>query len=1047
MEAMNPKQRKTWNIVRNCIGAFFAAGCIFLSYIIIGESTLDSDISGNKSNVFDALIKGIRLGPKELEEFTPSLFYYKDGKKTKVNDDTKVSQGTDIFYEFSFSPIDAANKNIEISVSDENLVKVAPSKNALECLQDGHVTITFTSVSNPELVMTSSFEISTNHIGSFWFPADSYVGEIGDHIQLEPQIVPSDAIDPTLLYESTNTKVAEVSDLGEITLVGPGYADIIVRNQDKTSCNWERVIRVDVGLIKGVSLFAEEAVIDAGNSFTIDGAIITGGRAADPALIQIKPDIDDPSLEISEVELKEVIYDENDIAHSKQTFSFDISYVDTTIEEDKVFNIDVSYPLSSGEIVHIESPFVLTVNALPPEPYVELAIFDATLVSRANATKTVTYYSSYNEPVPSYTKATGLKVTMPYQGTTSHCKEYPTPTATVVDNAPIKITATTWDSFTVAAKDNSFLYNTTYYVTFSSALNGVSCGEQTVGVRFNLKQSTDTVTSITSTSLYSLGEGINEFYANEKYEGLSVLTSKTNTSTFTAFTYDLVDEQGNPLDNEALADAPLTNKAGIITSIMPNGKEGMAYIRARSTFEINHIPNMGEGFVPVQAIYPCFFTNEIDSFFISSPYFDGEVHDGMNMEVPLFRDIPLEGVGFVSNKVKSQTLVRRSLVQLEGIEVPSMDSSLFNFEEDGTLLPIAPGAGDITFSTLDQKHSITVSFQINGDLPGKEDLEMNPGHIINVFESNPMAEDYSYCAVGTSFDAKLPLPDFMKGQEVIYESLTPDTISINQRGRALALKQGDALVEAKCKRNESVSSIFSLHIYDSVAKIQISRSTFSGWSSDSYTDEATGLTGLVGHVTLYAAIRINVSQERSCSANHYRYEFIKNKKGESSSQFAKISEEGVATFSKVGISIVKVSLGDKDNPYATSALVGFNIKVTLGTADSGRVRKEFGHFFLFFLCVGAGLIAFFAFTLPRWVRVGSLVFMSIYGFIMAWGSESIQSVVPGRWFTWNDVWIDMKGALSAVLIGVGIYATVYLVYKIVEHKKEKVDFLLPGDGD
>ena len=98
------------------------------------------------------------------------------------------------------------------------------------------------------------------------------------------------------------------------------------------------------------------------------------------------------------------------------------------------------------------------------------------------------------------------------------------------------------------------------------------------------------------------------------------------------------------------------------------------------------------------------------------------------------------------------------------------------------------------------------------------------------------------------------------------------------------------------------------------------------------------------------------------------------------------------------------------------------------------IRKSIGHFGAFFVL---GCLGTFGFMLvwdkKKWLY--SLPINVALGFGVGALTEYIQTLVPGRYGCWSDIWLDFSGYGSATLIMALVIFTIYIISYFKNKKK------------
>lgn len=144
-------------------------------------------------------------------------------------------------------PVNASNKAVTYSTSDENVLKVSPT-GIVTGLNSGSADIIVTSVSNNEVIGTTQFTVidSTKRVEDIVFSNTDTNLLVGSPVTVQASAVPSDATYNDITYYSKNPTVATVnSATGVVTPRRVGTVEIAAVS-DKGS--FEKSITLNVGI-------------------------------------------------------------------------------------------------------------------------------------------------------------------------------------------------------------------------------------------------------------------------------------------------------------------------------------------------------------------------------------------------------------------------------------------------------------------------------------------------------------------------------------------------------------------------------------------------------------------------------------------------------------------------------------------------------------------------------------------------------------------------------------------------------------------------------
>ena len=129
-------------------------------------------------------------------------------------------------------PTDANNQDIEWTSSDTNIATVS-NKGEVTGVSAGTATITATSVDNPDIKATCEVTVNPKiPVTSLTMTPSTWVGNIGEAVNLVTSIEPEDATNKNIQWSSSDPSVASVSSYGTLTAINEGTATISATSVD-----------------------------------------------------------------------------------------------------------------------------------------------------------------------------------------------------------------------------------------------------------------------------------------------------------------------------------------------------------------------------------------------------------------------------------------------------------------------------------------------------------------------------------------------------------------------------------------------------------------------------------------------------------------------------------------------------------------------------------------------------------------------------------------------------------------------------------------------
>ena len=194
-------------------------------------------------------------------------------------DKTKIQKGERVTLNVEVLPEDAKNKKVTYH-SDKQNVAVIDAKGNILGVGSGKSVLTVTAEANG---VSSSIELEVySPVTDLQLEITNLTLQVGQDFTLHPVVYPSDANNPKVQYESSNTEVVEVDATGIILAKQEGNAQVKVKTEEG---NFEKI--VDILVIPEIT--QEELSWD--ESLTIHGNEISGLNSAGTTVKQLKDKI------------------------------------------------------------------------------------------------------------------------------------------------------------------------------------------------------------------------------------------------------------------------------------------------------------------------------------------------------------------------------------------------------------------------------------------------------------------------------------------------------------------------------------------------------------------------------------------------------------------------------------------------------------------------------------------------------------------------------------------------------------------------------------
>lgn len=178
----------------------------------------------------------------------------------KINvsiDNPIIKKGESKKIKVEILPEEAKEQEIEYSSSNTRVATVDSDGNVLG-IKSGNATITVKSKQNH---VSSQLDIQVyTPVTDMQINIENLLLQVGDRFVIKPIILPSDADNQNVIYQSGNANIAQVDDLGSITGISEGATKIMVQTED-SNISKEIQVTVVARLQEGEVVFDESLTI------------------------------------------------------------------------------------------------------------------------------------------------------------------------------------------------------------------------------------------------------------------------------------------------------------------------------------------------------------------------------------------------------------------------------------------------------------------------------------------------------------------------------------------------------------------------------------------------------------------------------------------------------------------------------------------------------------------------------------------------------------------------------------------------------------------
>ena len=178
-------------------------------------------------------------------------------------------------------PLEATDKSI-LYTSSNTSVATVNDDGMVEFVDFGEVEIVAQSLSNTALSTRCKFYVTDSKVHRIELTEYLASVDIGKSFYVKAKIVPSEAIDKNLTYQSSNPEVATVSSVGRVVALAKGQTKITVSAENGVSTSFDLQVRVPV---TGLKIFEDQKNIVVGKPyFKFAGYEVLPGDATNQAV-------------------------------------------------------------------------------------------------------------------------------------------------------------------------------------------------------------------------------------------------------------------------------------------------------------------------------------------------------------------------------------------------------------------------------------------------------------------------------------------------------------------------------------------------------------------------------------------------------------------------------------------------------------------------------------------------------------------------------------------------------------------------------------------
>ena len=988
---------KTKNIIRNLF-KWGSLTCFLVAVLVILiEAAIPSDISAGQSNdianvVQDELNKNHdKETIKEIESFDINLssskgIYY---------------VGETIKYSVSYTPIDTSYKNIKYEISDSSLLKVDTFKNEITFLKEGNPKIVFKSERKSEL--TKSFSFKVQNVLATSIKIDSAIStlNIGDSLTLSHTISPSNTTLKDVTFVSSNPEVISIDKNGTLKAIKAGSSAIKVYLLSNKNISDEINIKVNEKYVEEVnSIFVKNKELYNNQSKELYGEYASISANFNLSILAFN--FDDKNLSITK----------SKIDKSKGRFYFNVKYINPSLKDSKTISIKVNYK----ELV---TNFKLTI--LPQEKLTKDLVDTSKLkLDYKISIITSTYYPSIKNFVEE------IEIDIPFvQDVTKNQTKYELNNYLIETNNNLSIISSSYNKIKLSLSDTSlesekfkYFFNKDdkeSYLTFNLYFTKVLSDDHIIDIKLN-KFYEDKELILLPKETYS-----NIFDKTIKSSSINSPLNKTPINvTLDSSSEDIVDiiydKNKNPISLKTL-------------------KPGVAKLIVTSTLEDSvNVLNK------VEKIYSI----KVDNFITSTHLiFD---HSELKESTITIDKVKSHELDFISKRVTyfaDGTSKKHSDYEIPyGVLIKG--NEYFTFDKNSKEIKgVKNGEGLLTFVPVDKKYkdfSTSLKIVVNHVEVDLDSFQFSFSQISSDKYNKP-SKDFSSVPLNLSFKVSSIVNDDATNKNVRYISSSPSVIKINQtNGEAKALKIGKSTITCYSEDNPNIKITKTIDVIGTSSPFTIDKETLQPNKYEEKKDKNNKFSHYYVGLNFGESYKLKINPiDKNATSSKVKYTFETNKGKESNSNIISIDKEGNIQTKNIGSTWLKISYGDNAlNTYSSYINIDVYRQNQMPFKDMAyKLRKLVGHFGLFAATATSGLV--FIFLQFKGYKLKSFV-MVIYtalGVFIAFLSEWVQALAPGRGCTIEDALLNSFGFLVVTLSVLALLIILLTFEKINEAKKER----------
>jgi uncharacterized protein YjdB len=183
-----------------------------------------------------------------------------------------LKAGNEAYIAATVTPENATNKNLIWESSDTSVATVS-DYGKVTAVAVGTATITAKTLDGTDITASCDVTVIPTQVASIDLNISKKELKVGESFTLTANVNPETATNKKIVWSSSNSKIAIVSDTGTVTAMGIGTAIISSIASDDSGTKSECEVTVVPTLASAIKLDKKEASVYIGNSFTLSATI------------------------------------------------------------------------------------------------------------------------------------------------------------------------------------------------------------------------------------------------------------------------------------------------------------------------------------------------------------------------------------------------------------------------------------------------------------------------------------------------------------------------------------------------------------------------------------------------------------------------------------------------------------------------------------------------------------------------------------------------------------------------------------------------------